>query len=165
MVKKRTITIIGTAVPVILLVVGVGLFMALRPHPFIPPAISKQLTSTVFIPNDKQYVLNPQSVKYDATNKLLTYSASMYGAPCVITIQPTPQQFIDVSQSYDLFIAQSSGYDSFDSVNGKVNLIQPKGIVNAAVMQAKGSLMFVKCDSKLSGTQWRQIFNTLNIVK
>ncbi len=84
-----------------------------------------------------------------------------------ITEQATPSGFTDIPQAYDKFINSLSGYFSFGSVNGTVNLVRPHNLngEQAAVINDKGTLMFIHPMQDLPPDVWRQLFNNLTVIK
>jgi len=70
-------------------------------------------------------------------------------------------------QDYDKVVTSMNGYGKFDCDSGTVHLTRPKDLAGkqAAVMNAKGTLMFVKPASDLSEDQWRKLFNGLEVIK
>ena len=161
---KRLWLITG-CLTVIALAVVVGI--EFRPKSVVPAAITRAITSTILVPKSNDVVVAGESIKYDTSLKLLSYAAIAYGVPTVVSEQPTPESFIDIPQVYDKVVANMNEYSTFDSATGTVHLTRPKdlGGKQAAVMNAKGTLMFVKPARDLSNDQWRRLFNNLEIVK
>lgn len=141
--------------------------MLLGPKPPVPAEIKRAVTSTLLVPKARDVVVNRESMKYDSQLNLLTYSAIAYGVKTVVSQQPTPESFIDIPQVYDKVVASMNEYKKFDSDSGTVHLTRPKdlGGKQAAVMNTKGTLMFVKPERDLSEDQWRKLFNNLEIIK
>lgn len=161
---KRLWLIFGgvTAVGLVVIVV-----MLLGPKPPVPAEIKRAVTSTILVPQARNVTVARESMKYDPQLKLLTYSAVAYGIKTIVSQQPTPESFIDIPQVYDKVVASMNEYKKFDTDSGTVHLTRPKdlGGKQAAVMNAKGTLTFVKPERDLSEDQWRKLFNNLAVVK
>lgn len=166
MMTRRLRVIIGVVVSVgIVLIVGLWLF---PDKPPIPGPIKAKLTSTLLVPRGGDYQVKRESAKYDPKLKVLTYEVAINGVgSAVVSEQPTPDSFIDIPQVYDKVVANMNEYGTFDSDIGTVHLTRPKdlGGKQAAVMNAKGTLMFVKPERDLSDDQWRKLFNGLEVVR
>jgi hypothetical protein len=139
--------------------------MWLWPKPLIPKNIKNEVTSTIFLPKSPQVANDRSTVKYDNNLKLLSFQSTVFGVHSTISEQPTPQQFVDIPETYAKVLDSWNQYSSFDSAQGTVYLTKPKnnGNKQAAVMNSKGTLMFITPDKDLSGDQWRQFFNSLQI--
>lgn len=135
----------------------------------VPKATMAKVTYGVFEPQkDKVLQVDKDSVEFDEKNKIITYSAVTNDqTKLIFSEQPTPESFVDVPQAFDKLISSLQGYTSFDSVNGKVNLTHPKELKGqqAAVLNNKGTLMFIRATGNVSDDTWRQIFNNLDVVK
>jgi hypothetical protein len=151
----------------IILVVGViaATAILLAPKSPIPPSLRNQVTSTLLVPEGGGYSLNRDSAKYDKDKKVLTYTASYAGTKLVVSEQPTPSEFVDVPEVYDKVTAGMNNYQTFDSGIGTVHLTQPKQLSGkqAAVLNTKGTLMFVKPENALTDDQWRLWFNHIQV--
>lgn len=161
---KRLWWIVSAVVVVGFVVIGVILFAP--KYPF-PPSIRSQVTSTVFVPTGQGIDVDRESAKFDAGIKLLTYNVQVTGTKIVVSEQPTPDSFVDIPQVYDKVIAGLDEYAKFESEHGTVHLTRPKELKGkqAAVLNAKGTLMFMKPERDLSADQWRQIFNGMKTTK
>lgn len=161
---KRLWLIVGSFVAIGLIVIGV---MLVAPKPPVPLEIKRAVTSTLLVPKVREVAVERKSMKYDKKIKLLTYTTKAFGVTAVISQQPTPESFIDIPQVYDKVVSGMNEYSKFDSDSGTVHLTRPKelGGKQAAVMNAKGTLMFVKPETDLSEDQWRKMFNNLEIIK
>lgn len=161
--KRLWLIMMGvTAIGLLVIIV-----MLLGPKPPVPAEIKRAVTSTLLVPKARDVAVNRESMKYDSQLTLLTYSAIAYGVKTVVSQQPTPESFIDIPQVYDKVVASMNEYKKFDTDSGTVHLTRPKdlGGKQAAVMNTKGTLMFVKPERDLSEDQWRKLFNNLEIIK
>ncbi len=147
------------------LVVILGL--VLGPKAAVPGSIKRQVTSTLLVPQGGDTQVNRESMKYDSSIKLLTFNAVMGETKMVFSEQPTPDSLNDIPQVFDNLMSSMGQYSSFVTDTGTVNLTRPKELVGkqAAVLNSKGTLMFVKPDKDLSEDQWRKLFKNLAIVK
>ncbi len=147
-----------------LVVIGV---MLVAPKPPVPVEIKRAVTSTIMVPQVREVEVSRDSMIYDSKLKLLSFTVAAYGVKTVVSEQPTPESFIDIPQVYDKVVTNMNEYSKFDSDSGTVHLTRPKDLKGkqAAVMNAKGTLMFVKPDRDLSDEQWRKLFNGLEVVK
>lgn len=160
---KRLWWIVG-AVVVVGAIVIVAILLAPK-YPFAP-SIRSKVTSTVFVPTGRGVVIERETAKYDSGLKLLTYNIQTAGTKMVVSEQPTPESFIDIPQVYDKVITGLNEYSKFDSEQGTVHLTRPKELQGkqSAVLNAKGTLMFIKPNRDLSLDQWRQLFSDLKTV-
>lgn len=135
---------------------------------FLPPAVASKVTFPVFMPDGEATATYDQTtVSYQADADVLSYTAKLAGGEeLYINQQPTPESFIDIPQAYDKLIASLQPYSTFDTANGRVSLTKPKELngKQSAVMNAKGTLMFIRSETDLSDSQWRQVFNNLKII-
>jgi hypothetical protein len=134
--------------------------LLLAPKNPIPGPIRKQLTTTLLVPNGSA-VVDRLSATYNSKEKLLIYSVAFAGTKLVVSEQPTPESFVDVPQVYLKVLEGLNNYQSFDVNVGTVHLTQPKELQGkqAAILNTKGTLMFVKPAKNLTDDQWRQYFN------
>jgi hypothetical protein len=156
----RALAIIAAAGLVVVIVI------VLWPKPPIPNKIKSQLTSTLMLPQDKQFNINRKTVKYDSGLKLLTFNATVFGKTIIVSEQPTPDQFTDVPQVYTKVLDGMDDYDDFDVNVGSVHLTTPPQLngKQAAVLNTKGTLIFAKPSASLSGSQWRQFFTSFQVI-
>jgi hypothetical protein len=141
--------------------------MLLAPKPPIPTPVKRQVTSTILIPKISDAVVDRQSVKYDKSLKLLSYTAIVYGVKTVVSEQPTPDSFVDIPQVYDKVVSSMGEYKTFEVDVGTVHLTRPKELngKQAAVLNTKGTLLFAKPEQDLSDDQWRKLFGSFDILK
>lgn len=135
------------------------------PKPPIPGPIKQELTSALLLPKDPRFTVDRQSVKYDHSLKLLTFDATAFGKQLVMSEQPTPGSFTDAPPAYQKILDTMNDYSDFDTAVGTVHLTRPETLhgKQAAVLNAKGTLLFVKPGSDLSSDQWRQIFKSFDV--
>ena len=155
---KRLWLVLGVVVPIGAIAVTI---MLLAPKNPIPGPLRAELTSTLFVPSGPEVAVDRSSAKYDKTTKLLSFTVAYAGAQLVISEQPTPSQFTDIPDVYTKLVDGLNNYESFDVSVGTVHLTKPKqlGGKEAAVLNAQGTLMFVKADVDRTSDQWRIFFN------
>ena len=149
-------------------VLGIVARNSLASDDTLPPAIAQQVTHPVFMPgDDTTATVERPSINFQADADLLSYTATlMSGAKIFVNQQPTPESFIDIPQAYDKLLGSLQPYANFESLNGKVTLTKPKELQGeqSAVMNTKGTLMFIRSDTEISQDDWRKLFNNLKII-
>lgn len=137
--------------------------------PILSQITKNKLNFPLFWPTkNSTYSGLKQTIKYDPSVKLISYNAvSKSGARLIITEQETPTSFSDIPQVFSKLIETMSQYAVFDSQNGTVYLTHPKELNGgqAAVMNSKGTLMFVKPVVVLDDESWKTFFNSLQIAE
>lgn len=159
---------VGAGVVILLAVGGVIASGVLRHHSPIPTKVKTQLTSTLLLPSASAYQVDETSVKYDSQEKLLSYDIQAQGlGKLVVSEQPSPEQFHDIPQYYDKLLEHLGEYQSFDVDVGTVYLARPSKLSSQqiAVINTKGTLVFIKPDHSLTSDQWRQFFNNFEVTK
>ena len=136
-----------------------------RHNPTFPTAIKHQAGFVLFYPTDKSILkVDKSTIKFDASNKLVSYiTYNSSNSKIIISEQATPETFVDIPTAYDQLIERLQGYSTFESANGKVSLTHPKELKGpqSAVMNSKGTLMFVRPSVNMSDSDWRLLFNSL----
>jgi hypothetical protein len=162
--QKNSIRIISSIV-IILLIGGAGWILYKHwSKPPIPSSILSQINYPVFLPQTG-ITLNQRSYKFDASQKLLTFTGYVKnGELATFAEQATPEPITDLSGYYQQFLQTLNEYQSFDSLQGTVYLTHPTGAGQAAVMSSKGTLMFIRVANDVSQNTWQPIFNNLQIV-
>lgn len=161
---KRLWLIVGCVTALGLVVIAA---MLLAPKPPVPVEVKRAVTSTILVPKVRGVEVSRESMSYSSQLKLLTYITTVYGTKAVVSEQPTPESFIDIPQVYDKVVSNMSEYAKFDTNSGTVHLTRPKDLKGkqAAVMNTKGTLMFVKPERDLTEDQWRKLFNGIEVIK
>ena len=122
------------------------------------------LSFTIFYPQSGSAVsVEKDSYKYDSQAKLFSYRAAYRRQPLVVSMQPVPDEFVDMPESYNTYIQALGQVLSFDSKHGTVHVTQPKNLGGgqAAIISAQGALMFVRSDVALTEGHWRNVFDSL----
>lgn len=130
-------------------------------------AVLKASDFAVFVPNSKAIIIDPDTVKYNSQDKVVAFTVTIGQTAAVVSEQATPEQFTDIPQVYDKVLSSMRQYQSFEVPLGKVYLTRPaeQQGKQAAVMNTKGTLMFVKPTTDLTEDQWRDLFLNLKIRK
>lgn len=162
--------IIITLVLLVVALSGAVLYFKTRPRPLLPLTIRSSINYTLFEPTKlSNVVVDRNTVKQDKTVNLLSYvgSEKSSGAKLTFSQQSTPESFVDIPQVFDQFTNSLNPYTIFDSLQGKVYLTKPKELKGgqSAVMNAKGTLLFIKPDKNLTDDIWRQIFSNLEVIQ
>lgn len=168
---RRQLLGIAIGLLVISLIVFTLFLVSKRSHSPIPARISKQLEAPALLPSATlgNFVLDKSSFKYAATDQVLSYIVST-PSPVVnisITEQPTPSEFIDIPDAYTKLVNSFNTFLTFDTPVGTVNVGHPTQLKGnqAAVLNGEGDLLFAHPDHDLTEMQWRQLFNSLSIVR
>lgn len=162
---RKTFFIATGAFAVIgLIIISVLLIAPKNP---LPGAIRKQVNYVILAPVSGATVVDRESTKFDTKLKLLSFNATLNDIKMVISQQPTPDSFSDIPQVYDKVVANMNEYSKFDVIVGTVHLTRPKdlGGKQAAVINTKGTLMFVKPDKDLTDDQWRLFFKNIDTLR
>lgn len=147
-------------------VITVAVLLAMPKTP-LPKEIQRKAASTLLMPQSRDVVIQRDTAKFDSSLRLLSFSVVAYGTQAVISEQPTPESFVDIPQVYDKVVEQMQEYTKFEVDVGTVHLTRPVDLKGkqAAVLNTKGTLMFVKPDHDLSEADWRRFFNSVAVVK
>ncbi len=157
---------------VMVILVGVGGYLAYRKHasskPTIDPNIRSAISFAALWPaKSAQLTVGTSTIKYSKADKLFSYVATTNeGITLTISEESTPESFIDAPNSYEKLLAGMQKYRSFESQVGTVYLTRPPqlGGGQSAVMNSKGTLLFVRPSRDLSDEAWMKIFNNLQLL-
>jgi hypothetical protein len=162
--KKRGV-ISGVVISSCTIVVAIGLwwFIAHARQPFVSATIRQQVTSVILIPTGSGISLQRSSIKYDPTDKLLSFTTGYEGQVVTISEQPSPEVFGDVPDFYTKWLTSFGQYESFNSTVGSVNLARSAQLspYSVAILNTKGTLLFAKPSINLSDDAWRRYFLAL----
>jgi hypothetical protein len=160
---------LGTLCFALLAAVAVGGYLWYKQaHVIIPANIKKQVTFVIFYPQNNSVVqVNKKTLLYEPDKKLLSYTGKFAGSGTSFTLseQTTPDSFVDIPQAYTKLLSSLNQYDSFGTANGTVALTHPKELNGgeSAVMNAKGTLLFVRPSGTVTSDDWRRLFNNLQV--
>ena len=136
--------------------------MSPKPDP-VPKSIQNNVSFAIFYPQpSQQTVFKQNSFKYDKTLAQVTFVINFDKQKITFAEQSTPDSFVNDPNLYSQFVKSLNGYTSFDSLNGRVDLVRPTELrTETGVMNAKGTLMFAESDGNLNEDNWRLVFNSL----
>ncbi|HSW37689.1 MAG TPA: hypothetical protein VLG37_04975 [Candidatus Saccharimonadales bacterium] len=145
----------------------IGVIKLTQSRSIIPKDIKKQLNIVTLLPKSDQIIVDHHSFKYDSNAKVLTFVVSGFGIKNTISEQATPDPINDIPQYLDKLTESLHEYTSFDTAAGKVYLTRPEELKGdqSAVMNSKGVLMFAHPEKDLTDDQWRQFFNSLDVIR
>ena len=150
-------------------VIGGGVFWWLNQQAgVIPNNIASQAGYSLFHPDDSQTVFVDRSTyRYDQANGLLSYQTTYESKEVIFSMQAVPSEFTEVAGTFDKYIEGLNPVLSFDTTIGTVNVTEPDNLDKdqAAIMKEKGTLLFVRVIGKLDESQWRRLFQHIEVVK
>jgi hypothetical protein len=84
-----------------------------------------------------------------------------------ITEQNTPDPFNDIPQYYPTLLGKLNEYSEIQTSIGTVALTHPTELKGgqSAVSNTHGTLMFVRPQNNLSDSQWKNFFNSIDVIK
>lgn len=161
-------------ISVIILALIIGGLVALkysinRTAGIIPPSIKQQIAFQIYVTTNgnKQWATDKQSIKYDSSQGILSYTASSINNNLYITEQNTPSQFSDIPQYYPTLVSKLNEYSEVQTNLGTLALTHPtelKGI-QTVVINSHGTLMFIRPQNNLTDNQWALFINSLDVIK
>lgn len=134
--------------------------------PVIPVEYSQKVNFSIIAPSPSNgYSLD--TFGYDATSGVLSFTARGPEANFLFTEQATPSNFTEIPEYFDKLVESLLEYKRFDTEIGRVSLTKPKEFngQQAAVLNTKGTLLFVRPDKELDDETWRQFFNRIQTIK
>jgi hypothetical protein len=151
----------------ILLIIGIVIFLVTWQASPIPSGIAKQINYVIFYPQTTSALqIKSSSIKYDRSIKQLSFIASFGGSTLTFSEQSTPDAFNIGLNYYNEFVQNLGDYDTFSAIDGTVSLTRPTGLSQeTAVMNAKGTLMFVKSSKNLDEDSWKLLFNSFKFIQ
>lgn len=161
-------------ISVIILALAIGSLVILkyssdRTAGIIPTSIKQQIVFQIYVTanGDKQWTTDKQSVKYDASQGILSYTAKSATNSLYVTEQLTPSQFTDIPQYFPTLVSKLNEYSEIQTNLGTVALTHPTELngVQTAVINTAGTLMFIKPKVNLTDSQWASFINSLNVIK
>ena len=127
----------------------------------LPPELQKQVRFPVLVP-DSGIAVSEGSYKYDPAQGVLSFTGAFAdGQQVTFAEQQAPSSFTDIPNFYEQFLQKMYDYQSFDCLAGTMHLTHPKGAGQAAVMSAKGTLLFARVSRDESSETWRSVCNAL----
>ena len=119
----------------------------------------------IFVPTTG-VALNKKSFEFKSDQGVLLFSGVTTRDKQQLTFseQQTPDPFNDIPNYMTQFLQTFFEYQAFDSLQGTVHLTHPKNAGQVVVMNAKGTLVFVRVDKDEPVSYWQDVFNHLTIV-
>lgn len=107
--------------------------------------------------------VDPTSVKFNQSQKTLSYKFNSPAGGLTISQQPTPETFSTIAGYADSVYKGFNQYSTFDSPLGTVHLTRPGGSsgANVAILDHSGTLLFASSTKELSQADWQKVFSTL----
>ncbi len=133
----------------------------------LPKPIREQFIGTLMVPQANTVVIDKASATYDAQLKVLVYKIAAYDTTLTVSEQPTPDSFTDIPELLQKVATNMQEYATFDTDIGTVHLAKPTQTdgKQTAIMNSKGTLMFISSKRNLSQDQWRKLFKTMVVIK
>lgn len=141
------------------------LYFFLKPSDPLPAKISNEVTFITYIPSGDWSIKKGTEAFSDTLLAFTAQQKSGSATTVAITQQSSPEIFNDVPQYYPTLLDRLKQYASFGSVHGTVYLTRPAELKGKqqAIMNSKGTLMFVHSTDEMSEAEWRKFFNTLQL--
>ncbi len=166
---RKTLKVVAIIIPV-LAILGLGSFFTWRwyegKHP-IPATITREVTFPIFYPNAANITVTKSTIEYSSSAQALSFVGFENGnTKLIFSEEPTPSQFTDIPGYYPALLNNMNEYSDINTINGEVYLTKPESVDGneAGVLNAKGTLMFIRAEANLTTNQWRQIFNNVSII-
>lgn len=132
--------------------------------------IQKKVGFTIFLPDQKTgvWVVNESSIVMNNDTGVLTYSVNKSDNTndIVITEQATPDPFNDVPNYSSIFLSKLNQYQQLNIPLGTAALTHPSELKGgqSAVLNVRGTLMFMHPKVDLSDDNWKDFLKTLQAV-
>jgi hypothetical protein len=152
-------------------VLASSLFFILSNQPKnpLPKDVQKSINFVVYIPSvDKSiYELDGSSITYSKKVGVLSFSAISKNNKITITQQAQPDTFTDIPLYYSQMLDKLHQYSEFTTGIGTVTLTHPNELNGgqSAVSKAGGTLLFAHPDKGLTDGEWKDFFNSVDVVK
>ncbi len=174
--RKKLVAIIFSCIAflVIVSVVIVTISVLRKQQNVLPKDVLNSANFTLFVPqqdhkSDDAWNLVTLSAGYDKSSGVLSSSYKQTSSDTTITLteQSTPDAFNDVPQQYTHVLDALNEYAEIQTSFGTIGLTHPTELKGGqtAVVNKSGTLMFAKPSANLTNEQWKQFFNTLQIIR
>jgi hypothetical protein len=166
---SKVLTVFIAALVIVAFGVG-GYFLhkRLEKPPVIPQAITNNVNFPIYYPTiTKETTIRQNTIKYSSTQSQVSFIVNDVSSEVTFAEQAAPDTFVNDPGLYPQFIEKLDGSTSFSSIDGTVNItLPPQTHLQTAVMDAKGTLLFVSSDSgNLTENEWKTLFNDLEYVQ
>ena len=154
--------------PVVLVVIAAAVILGIKlSTPIVPGAIKKQVSIVILYPSSDGFKVEAGSWKYNSSLGLLSYLVSRGNTKLTISEQSSPPEFSEVPGTLDRLTSHLNTYSDFDTIQGHAYLTHPIELKGgqSALMNTKGTLLFAKPNHALSDSEWRDFFNSLDIIR
>ncbi len=153
-----------SAISVIVLL-SFGIYIAnkiINPVP-IPSSIVNSVKFAIFYPQpNKQIVYQKGSFEYDKSKGQVIFNIHYDGQEVTFSEQSSPDAFSANPNYYQSLVSGLNNYATFASINGQVNLTIPSQTKQqTAIMNTKGTLLFVNSRGDLNENNWKILFASL----
>jgi hypothetical protein len=150
----------------LLIIIAAGLIVHQALQSPIPAKIRKQVSFPILLPKKQDAVINNSSYKFDSDQKVFSFTAYLMSDHQLATFteQATPSPFLDIPNFYPQFLQTLHEYQSFDGLQGTVYLTHPKGVGQAAILNSKGTLMFIRVPHDEPQSTWQPLTNHLKTI-
>ena len=129
---------------------------------FVSKKLNDQISFSVMHPGSNSRVrTDKSSITYDPAQKYITYTGKYNSQPLTISEQSTPQQYIDIPEAFARQMDQWHESSTFISSVGTVHITRPEHKTYTAVLNERGTLVFVTSITPISNEDWRQIFRSM----
>lgn len=163
---KKSLLIVLT---VTLLLAGVApaAYIKYRTVPVISKDIQKKVGFTIFVPNksDHAWTIDSKKINYDEKIGVLYTTLYKAGTSNRITMtqQVLPSPFSDIPNYSAVFLGKLNQYSELNVAIGTVALTRPTELKGgqSAVLNVRGTLMFLHPDQNLGEDIWKDVFTTL----
>ncbi len=164
--RQSTRTPIIIALLSLLIVIGVTVTIwqiRRQPQPVLP-SIASQLQFSPFVVTHSGGS-SVVSQKYDKDSQVYFFvMKTSRGDEFTVSEQASPVNFSEIPDLYTKLLDGMHKYDTVETANGTVNLVQPKPGQSEAVMNERGVLMFIHSDlANVSKSTWKQAVESLDI--
>ena len=164
---KKTIFLIAIASILVIAGGGAGVFWWTNSQPPISSKVRDKVSFAILSPKHSDYRIAPESVRYDSSAKILTFSLKHDDTSITFTEQATP----DLIASFPDMLSRQ-----FDMKKNKKTIATSAGTIYVATnqdlhqqqvgaMNSKGTLLFAQPNHALDEDTWRQLFSDVVEIK
>jgi hypothetical protein len=168
LIKIKTLYIIGTVVMILIIGSVIATLRSDNSTPSsIPTSILNKASFTIFYPekNIPHISQENKSITYSTDTDALSFLVYLDRKAIYISEQATPDIF---SQSgvYDLKLSQAKEYNDFTTEAGDITLTRPVELNGQTVAwdNSKGTLILARAIKQLSISEWKTLFNNLEVI-
>ena len=164
--RTQNMLVNATRVFLLVIIVAVFLWYNLRPVSRVPEAVQSRTPFPILVPRDEKIVLSEW--RYSASEKNLTFVATVQGKKVVFTQQAAPLSYRDDRAAYDRFIGTLKPTANFQSPLGQVSIFRlveeesysPGG--DSAILLSSGTLLIAHPEKAISEDNWISLSRTIS---